>query len=601
MSQRISSFPIQQFFGVDAVDSATDQPPGTLAVATGINIVPTGAISFGPKWLTAWGQTALNTAIATALSGATANKVHFVTLTRSGYTFLIAWEFTAGRPRGIVHVVGTGDPSFASSSGSAVTAPNTTIYRGKTNSLPWYGSWVDNQLFLGNGTDINLVWASAALGFLGPQSTPTDPQDISQVAFPPCKSWVKATNGIRYGAGNVTYPLRIWASELPNLNYAQPQGLKTSAYSYRDLQVNATAITALSIVGESLIAHLDIGPPVILLRTDNSQGGWKFDVRPMEANASAIDPNCARDEKIGSFYFGRDLEVYAPEQRISWNKAGGRDQDVVTKRSAGYWNAMMTKPLSGTDYFTIWDAKNSRFWIWAVLDVSGRQGIYCYDGRAEAVTGPFFFPDFQAVCQLRDDNLNGCMVAGITRSGAFLWADLAPLGIFTLPAYGTALPAAYAPVLTPPTPSAGRGYVALNSVTGAVQFVMNSNTITLATPWAAWTSGGSISPDMYFNDARIAVIELAETDLGSPSFQKELSCVRALWSRNSVFYVGCFSECNGYTGGAWRGSGYPYPSALYGISGEGETARIRLVVISFNAADALLQTLGIDHLQSVKN
>lgn len=607
MSQKIQSLPIKNFTGVEVRVNATDQPPGTLKTADGVNTVPRGALSFGPSWLTAWGQSTLATAIATALSGATSSKVHFCTLTRSGVTFLIAWEITAGRPRGIFHVSGIADPGFSATSGSAVTAPNNAIYRDKTNSLPWYGSWVENELWLGNGTDTNLVWSAGALAVLGPATTPTNPQDPSQNPFPPVTSWLVGDAGQVYGAGNVTYPLRVWCGEIPNIDFPLNRGIKTTAYSYLDLQVNATSITGLSSVGADLIVHLNVGPPMIIAGYRGGPGGWKLVQKPTEANAGCINPNCNRDTKLATTYLGSDLEFY----RIATYKgsivdrqydgAKWRKEDIITDASAGTWNQAATKPISGTDYAIIYDEKNGRTWAWLTMSAGSRLGCFAYEERTHAITGPWRYPDFLSVCKLRTDNLNGTLVCGITRDGAFLSSDVANIGEFTPPAFTTALPAACAGVLTPPSASVGLGYVGVDEVNSKFIFVLNGQTLYLTEPWGDWAASGSVTPTVYFNNARVAIIELAETDAGSPAINKEWLMVRSTFDQNSICYVGVYANSGGRLYGAYRGLYYPSTDWLAAIGGESSTTRIRLIVVTFNAQNAVLSGLRLDYLPAAPN
>lgn len=595
------SFSIPRFSGIESEISGTDQERGTLRRADGVNIVPQGAISFGPSWSQAWGQGTLSTAIATALSGATASKVHFVTLTRSGYTFLIAWQYTEARPRGIWQVAGTGDPSLSAASGSSVTATNNTVYRDHTNALPWYGSWIEDELWLGNGTDTNIAWADAALAVLGPATAPTDPHDPSQVAFPPCKSWAMGPDKTVYGAGNVTYPLRIWANEPPRLGFSINRGIKTSNYSYLDLQVNATAITALSIVGETLIAHLDIGPPMMIQNINRSSGGWKCDQRPMEANAGAINPNCTRDTKIAPIYLGSDLEFYSPKQRSAYNKSEWRDKDIVTNRSAGFWNSDATKPISGSDYTTIYDEKNGRFWAWMMMSAGSRQGLYCYEQRVFGITGPFRYPDFLSVCQVRDDNLNGCQTVGITRDGALLWADLAAIGEYTIPTYSTSVPSGCTITASAPTPSAGIPYVAVTADNLTFKQVLNGQTLVMATPWSAFAVSDATCTQ-YFNNARLAVIEFNEMDFGSPNVNKELIALRTVWRQSSVAYMGAFAEVDGITYGLFNPTiHFPQVNWIDNLRGLGVKVRLRLIIVSFNSQNAVLDSVTLDWQPGVAN
>lgn len=607
MSAPIQSVKIRNFTGIESKVSETDTPPGTLTRADGVNTVPQGALSFGPSWKAAWGESALAADIATALAGAPANQVDFVTLTRNGYTFLIAWEITAARPRGIWHVAGISDPSFSATSGATVAAPNTTVYRQKTNSLPWYGSWVQNELWLGNGTDTNLVWAAGALAVLGPATTPTNPQDPSQIAFPACTCWLPGGEGQVYGAGNAAFPLRIWCSEIPNKNFPLNRGLKTAAYSYLDLQVNATAITGLSSFGRNLIVHLNIGPPYIIEGFHGSAGGWKLSQQPTSANASAINPNCTRDTKLASYYFGSDLEFYLlPTFRGSivnrgYDKSDWRDNDLVTKKSSGAWNVAATKPISGTDYFLIDDEKNGRTWVWLQMSAGTRNGVYCYDQRTSAMTGPWRYPDFLFACQLRDENLNGCVVCGITRDGVFLWSDLANLGNYVLPNYLVPLPSACAELTSAPTPTVGLSYVGVSADGQSFKTVLNGQTLSMATPWSDWAVG-DVACTRFYANARVAVIEFSDGDMKQPALQKELLTARTIWNRNSAIYIGIYVQCNGYSYGAWRGLTYPATDWIAGIGGEGSTYRMRIIAVTFNdVPQAVLSGVNVDWMASVLN
>lgn len=606
MQQPIRDVQIETFSGIQTLESPTNVKPGALFVAGGVVGVPEGALSFGPYWRTAWGETALATAINTALSGATANKVHFVTLTRSGYTFLIAWELTASRPRGIWQVAGIGDPSFTSTSAVSISAPNNAIYRDHTNSLPWYGSVVQNEIWLGNGTDANLAWAGGALGVLGPASVPSDAQDPAQYRFPPCLTFLPGGSNQVYAAGNVTNPLRVWCSEIPSVTYPLNHGIKTQVYSYLDLQVNATSTTGLSSFGQNLIVHLNIGAPMIIEGYNGGPGGWKLNQNPTKANASAINPNCTRDTKLAPFYLAADLEFYLlPTFRGSivdrgYDGAAFRDEDVAVKKAPGQWQYEATKPISGTDYFLLNDEKNGRTWVWLNMSAGARQGVYVFDQRTRSVFGPWRYPDFLSACQLRDENLNGTLVCGITRDGVFLWADLAAINIYTLPAYSTALPAGCAELTSAPTPSAGIPYAAVSTDGQSFKQVLNGQTLSMATPWSDWTAA-DVTTTKFYNNARISVLEFNEMDCGSQALQKEFTALRSTWNRNSPVYVGVYCEVNGYRYGGWRGLYYPSVDWLAAIGGMGSTIRIRMIIVSFNAENAVLSGLTLNLLPGVQN
>lgn len=483
-----------------------------------------------------------------------------------------------------------------------ITASAAAPYRGYTAGLPWYGSQIQGEIWLGNGTDTNLVWKlNNTLAVLGPVSTPSDPYDPSQFQFPPLLAWGQAIDGIVYGVGNVTHPLRIWATEPPNINFPVNQGIKTTTYSWKDLQVppESTAISALSIIGERIVAHLNIGSPMALARVNASSGGWKLDQVPLEANASALTPNCVRDTKFAPFYLGTDLEIYSPKMQRSYNKSGTRDVDIVTDKSSGAWNRQATKPASGTDYFIVYDEKNGRFWVWMQMAATGRNLLYCYDQRAHAINGPWHYPDFLAVCQLKDSQ-KGCLVAGITRDGAFLWADLGTVGKMPDETYSDPLGVNYGIFGSAPTITPGIPYVGVSADGTQFMEVLNGVAINISNPFGDWALGPIVAT-MFFMNAKVSIIELSEADFGQPDLMKEFVNCRSLWKKSSRVYAGYYVNANGYNYGGFRGLQYPNDNWENAIGGMGSTAKLRVIAITFNDQPARLLALTPEFLVSVEN
>jgi hypothetical protein len=607
MPQQIENVKIRDFSGISVKINATDQLPGTMRRADGVNTVPARALSFGPAWTYAWNSSALGDDIASALSGATADTVAFVTIALGSTKFLVAWNVTSNRPRGIFQVAGTGDPDFESVSAITIVATNDSVWRDHTDGLDWYGSWNQDELWLGNGTDTNLVWAAGALSVLGPATQPSNPQDPSQFPFPPCKTFLVGTEAQVYGTGNVTYPLRVWCAEPPSVNFPLNRGLKTTAYSWVQLKTIATRTTALSSVGTDLIVHYEIGPPSVISGFRGSRGGWKLNDGPTEANASAINPNCSRDNKVSTVYLGTDLELYRLETykgsitSRQYNTSKWRKGDITTDPGSSVWNEAATKPISGNDYAIIEDQKNGRVWAWLNLSATDRQGLFCFDDRTNAITGPWFYPDFLSVCQLRDENLSNTLVCGITRDGAFLWADLQAIGDFTPAAYTSSLPAACAELTVAPTATPGVGYVGVSADGQQFKYVLNGQTISMATPWSEWAVG-DVTCTKFYDQARVAVIEFAEGDCSLQAIQKEFATARTIWNRNSVSYMGVYAEVNGYRYGGWRGLQWPSVDWLAAIGGEGSTYKLRLIIVTFNSyPSAVLSGIDVGFFQSVMN
>ena len=485
-----------------------------------------------------------------------------------------------------------------------ITAPSTSPWRGYTAGLPWYNSTVVQQVWLGNGTDQNLVYDTDAqtFGILN-AGRGVDPYDPSQQPFPPCTSWVRNESGEVYGAGNVTNPLRVWATEPPNANYPVQQGLKTLLYSFTDLQVKplAVTITGLGLVGNRLVAHMSVGPPLGLSRINLSSGGWKFDQIPFEAYASAINPSCLRDNDISPFYLGNDLEIYSPKQSGAYDKVTWRDTDIVTGQASGNWNRQALKPVVPRgDYNICYDEKNGRFWVWLVMAATGRIILYCYDQRGKAVTGPWHYPDFQTSCQMLNDDPS-CLLVGITRDGALLWADVDAVGKQPYESYTDPVGVQYQPTTVPPTITTGLPYCAVDATGRQFMEVLNGVSICMANPFADWTLG-TIVPAQYFQNGKISVIELAEQDFGAPDVEKEFVRLRSLVKRNSRIYVGVYVEANGYqTYGGFRGLYFPQENFSAALGGMAAIARIRIIVISFNDQPGRLMSATPEFLLSVED
>ncbi len=604
----MKTFTIRRFSAIETKIEASDQNRGTLQRCFGLLPSPIGALSNGPKWGTAWGLSNLGAQITAALSSGCAAGVgvHFVTVANGGHTFLVAWDNTAGRSVGHWHVGGTGDPSLSGTGSVTITAPNTTVYRGKTAGLRWFGNWVGNSLWLGNGTDSNLIWKSGALFVLGPASTPAEPDDPSQFQFPPCKAFVVDNQGVVFSAGNVTYPLRVWRSDPPSVTYPYNEGLRT-AENYRDVTMKeGTAVTALSVTRVGLLAHLDYGGAVLMtgMGLDGSTVGWRASQLALIVNAGAINQNCVQGTaRLAPYYLGRDLEIYKPLMAPGHHREAPRDEEIITAHGSEDWNRDMVKPMSGDDYATIYDEKNDRFWIVAPLAASSRMALWCYCGQAFGPVGPILYPDFLSVAKIELEELPGCTVTGITRDGVFLFSNLYKVGsqdISDWPAPGASLGADYDQKTTAPTPDAGLPYAALadgisSGCVPALKQVLNGSTVSIATPWADFATA-DVGPNAFFKNATIAVFEIQNEDFGDPSVWKEFCQVRLQWHRNSAAYVGLVGESETARFAQWYGKVYEDNETILALELAGRWLTLRVVAIVFNGSPAMLTGMSIDWL-----
>lgn len=602
------TFTIRRFNGVRNSVESSDATRGAMRKAEGCLITPAGAVVGGPAWASLWSLTGLATTIATALSGADGTKVHFVTITRGGLTFLVAWDLAAARSRGMFYVGAAETDPTAATGSVTIAAPSGSIFRNKTAGLRWFGSRINGEIWLGNGTDANIVWRGGTLVALGPASPPADTDDPSKYAIPACKQFVQTANGVIHASGNAAAPLRVWATETPTSLSTAIEGVFSLDTSFTlILHTKATAVTALQVDGNSVIAHTD-GGSIRLSNFEQDGGGYKMVQTPTKANSSALNPNCVSDA-LGTtaYYLGHDLELYRDSASVgaAYNQRDRRDTALATASSADLWNADFAT-TGFDDAQLLHDRSTGIVYLLAPLAAGGR-GLYAYVEPGEEVgivTGPIRYPNATDLCVIQ---VNRKMLAiALTADGALLWADLSAIieqDTWAIDAFDAALGSAYEVKTSAPTPTPGLPYVGLtasDSAPGIVQ-VLGAVSIGMSNPWAQWSASGLPTPTRFFNNATVQILDIANEDFGAPTVVKEFYQVRLTFQRNVRAYVGVFGESEGRRFGRWRGLVYPREEKLSGITLSGRRLTLRVIIIYFNAQNFMLRDMSVDWQPAVAN
>lgn len=616
-------FPIKDLgHGIETKYSGTSQDRGTLRKAEGINCVPDRALSSAPTWATAWGYTNIVSAVASALTGA--SNVNFVTVQdANGNTFLAAFDVSTNTFKGWWCVAnGTAAPNFASASGVTITATNDAIHRGKTVGLPWYGSWIGNRLFLGNGTaaDANLVWGGGTLAVLGPASLPADTRPF-KYQFPGCTCFMMTPEGNVLGAGNAANPLYIWGSDPPNAQFPTPDGLLTADRSFVSLNryaPNASLITGLSPAGRGILVHLSTGGCMFIGSWNRSRDGNLFSQAPLKNFAGAPNPACIANPGHNPNYLGADLEVYTVVTKSApgVNVTEPRDQEIETWKSSGQWNREMTRG-SGVTYkpFILDDTLNGRLWISAQVGLKSQPALYVWDRISHSSTGPHRYPSLVCASPLLNQNLPGAaaqplatgssfVVVGVSLDGALLYADLGLTGELAIDPPGTALGAAYQIAATQPTPSPGLACVGVYG-TLMNQFALvdaAGHVSTLADPWSDWVDAGSSVPGgitTWLNNASLAIVEFSPEDFGSPIYEKDYCEVRLNWLEMQRVYAGVAVKSNNMIDWQWLGLAFPTEVQNAVFTVKGTRAKVRLFLVCFNGKPCNLPDIGVSFLQGV--
>lgn len=619
----MTQFAIKKFSGISTKVDSTDQNRGTLRRADNLLVAPQDAISTAPTWAVCWNLSGLVASMATALSGATANKVHFVTIAdAAGNTFLCAWDLSTTTARGIWCVAsGSTAPVFSSGSGVTLASPNNSAYRDKTAALQWYGTWAGMRLLLGNGTDVNLVWSSGALAQLGPASLPTDLSDPSKYRIPPCKSFSMGSDGTIFAGGNVTYPLRLYASDPPSYSYPTIAGLLTDDRSFTELNRFApqgSGISALSPSPQGCYVHLASGGVVNAFGKERSTDGNLQIQGPLGNYAGALNQSCVTTNGFtGTTYFGADLELYSAKTlSAQYDDEDQRDNQLETYQSSGQWSRQMYRGgLASFRHYIIDDTLNARVWLGTSMNLGQAPGLYCFDRKSHSVTGPMFFPRLSCAAELLRQDLPGSsqplangspfVTVGVSIAGALMYADLGLCGEVALSVPGTAIGAAYSIFTSQPTPTVGLCCVGIYG-TNQDSFAMvdsDGNVYLLKegsslSPWGDWVANGTSVPGgivYWLNNAAVCICELAAEDAGSPVLQKDWNSIRANWRAMSRVYAGVGVQSGSIRDWRFCGTNYPLEEQYFPVTTKGTRVTVRFVFVSFNGAPVVLPdcTIGM--------
>lgn len=604
----MQTFTIRRFNGVRNSVESSDASRGAMRKAEGCLITPAGAVVGGPAWESLWSATGLAATIATALTGANTSKVHFITITRGSSRFLVAWDLASARSRGVFYVGAIETDPTAQVGSVVVSAPIGATFRDKTPALRWFGSRVNGELWLGNGTDANLVWRGGTLVELGPTSPPSDLDNPARYAFPACKQFVQTADGVVHGSGNASAPLRVWATETPSALYPAIEGVYSLDTSYTLIDhTRASSVAALQADGNSVVVHTNAGS-VRLSRFEQDGGGYKMVQSPTRANSGALNPNCISDA-LGTvaYYLGHDLELYRDSAAVgsAYNQKDRRDTSIATAAAADLWNADFA--TSGfEDAQLLHDRSTGIVYLLAPLAAGGR-GLYAYVEPGDdvgIVTGPIRYPDATDLCVVQ---VNRKMLAvAFTSAGSLLCADLSAIieqDTWRIDAYDTALGSAYEVKTVAPTPTPGVPYIGLtasDTAPGIVQ-VLGSVSIGMGDPWSQWSASGLPTPTRFFNNASVQILDIANEDFGAPTVLKEFYQVRLTFQRNVRAYVGVFAESEGRRYGRWRGLVYPREEKLSGIKLLGRRLTLRVIIVYFNAQNLMLRDLSVDWQPAVPN
>lgn len=196
---------IKELAGLDTLSDSTDASKKRLRVAENILLRPLGGAKRIPKYHRLWGM--LNLSSYNASLGLTSGSATcLLQIANEGHVFLAFWDVANSKTLGIVHAADTGLFS-GSATLTAGSATVTVLKTGLAANKRWYCYRFDDEIFMGNGVDSNLIYqysrTALRLRTAGTNETPISPT-ISYLPFLTIES-VQATRSFSDGADVIKF------------------------------------------------------------------------------------------------------------------------------------------------------------------------------------------------------------------------------------------------------------------------------------------------------------------------------------------------------------------------------------------------------------
>lgn len=579
-------FHMRRFAGIETKYDPADQDRGTLRRADSILVAPVGTLSRGPRWHVLHGGSSMASLLSSAVAGL-ADGVHFLTIrSAAGWTLLVAWDRAPAVPVGIWHVSG----SITGLETAPLTVSLEPVGEGMQAGRQWFGRWIGERLFLGNGLDRNLCWAENTLRLLGAEFHQThDRENPAAHEFPPCTCFTQDTAGRIFAAGNQERPLRIWISDPASRNFPVNEGVRYVDRSSVEVFCEGARITSIAMHGARLIAHLgDRGAVAVTVGYD-ADTGFNASQVPMIVGAGAANPNCTHDTKGLGVFLGSDGEIYENVVRPG-REHMQRDGQIITNKASGDWNVQTTMQPDSSSLVMLDDLGNR---LWTSLPLkTGKNGLFCYDTRTFAMTGPWHTPDLLCASRVRLPSASGVPAVGLTRAGALLFCNLSSVGAVVVgpPSVGSRDWATIEPTLSP-------SYVGLSADgTQLSQVIDGQATILTRDGWQP----GTPSATRWIPGAQVAIIDLATEDFGTPTGLKDFLELIVQAERGSIFYLGIEVQDDEGESWWWVDDLVTWQQERRCIAASGTDIKVRLAVIHFPDAPMQLTSLTLGFLPSAE-
>ena len=567
-------FRIPKFTGIEAHTTNTDR--GVLRICEGAVPAPVGSIRSGPIWTALGGSDpSLDSGEIYACTDAQTNKYQMVATTND----VISGIHISPNQTKIPPVLGT------LNAGSTATAIS--------GGDPPYISDVGNEtVFVGAGGAVKKV-EGVTIGPLDVDD-PSSYYKLESEVFPTgCTTFVVGMNKAIFASGNSNNPLRVWVSEPATGEDPLREGVYSKDYLSKIdiLCTNASKVTALSTYQNYVVVHTDAGVVLLYQTKPQTQSipGFRAEQVAGAANSGAINPNVVSGSAmIQPYYLGCDGQIWKDEsaRRGPDHKPTYSDTDQVSWKAKGAWNKLVAADISTS--FSAYEPSTGFYTVGLptqeASSSNARFATYMWHDMSDSLSGPFLLPKITCLTHVPDSSK---MVA-VDQDKKVWTTDFEDMRDGS----------EFVDVTTPTNWDAGSDpsgdRVAVNKAVPSFDYYGR----TIATRMETLAVGTTGSPDAYYPDSYLSVIETSYEDFGSSSNMKQWHEIVLSFRRNSWGNLWVYAQAeDGTISGQYKGSIYGKQKIKTFINLRGRRMKFRIIMVTHKDHPWMITEAAVGYLE----
>ena len=575
-------FRIPRFTGIEAHRSDVDR--GVLRICEGAVPAPVGSLRSGPVW--------------TAFTGSTPSPSDggistFIDSENNGYQMAGGVGVSGDEVVTGIHVNPNQSVIPVKVGGSLVAQDTDSV----TGSTPYISDVGNNTVFVGTGTDVKKVTFASGSHTIDTLTKSTGYYQMENDVFPSCHSFVVGMNKTIFAAGDSSNPLRVYVSEPATVETPVREGVYSKDYLSKIdiLCTNATKITALSTYQNYVVVHTDAGV-VLLFQTKastQSMHGFRAEQVAGAANSGAINPNVVSGSAlIQPYYLGCDGQIWKDEsaRRGPDHKPTYSDSDQVSWKAKGAWNKLVATDISSA--FSAYEPSTGHYLVGvptkeAQDEVSGapEYATYVWNDMSDSLAGPFVLPKMTCMASVPDSSI----MVGVDQADKVYYTDLEDMRD------GAEFSSVSTPANWDASVDPGGDRVAVNKTTPSFDYYGR----TIPSSMGDLAVGTTGSPDSYYPDSYVSVMETAYEDFGSSSNMKQWHELILSFRKNSWGNLWVYAQAEDGTlvSGQYKGSVYGKENIKTFINLRGRRMKFRIIMGTHKDHPWMITEVGVGYLE----